>query len=149
MRFYFIRNRRQLKLKLVHFSFSFAHFFIIYINIYFNRKSMRIIDIVYFVIICPIIFQNKIFYPRMLRSMSLFGSILRHRVLTVRNLRMAQKGEPVYVAESGAEDAAGTQAAPIKSVLAALIKTSGNVRFQKFSKTRYNFPPNSCLLIIF
>ena len=110
---------------------------------------MRIIDIVYFVIICPIIFQNKIFYPRMLRSMSLFGSILRQRVLTVRNLRMAQKGEPVYVAESGAEDAAGTQAAPIKSVLAALIKTSGNVRFQKFSKTRYNFPPNSCLLIIF
>ena len=85
----------------------------------------------------------------MLRSMSLFGSILRHRVLTVRNLRMAQKGEPVYVAESGAEDAAGTQAAPIKSVLAALIKTSGNVRYQKNFEDFYLNEIRSAILIFF
>ena len=65
----------------------------------------------------------------MLRSMTLFGSILRQRVLTVRtfSVRMAHKGQPVYVAESGTEDAPGSQQAPLKSVLAALIKTNGNV----------------------
>ena len=43
---------------------------------------------------------------------------------------------PLYVAESGTEDAAGSKVQPIKSVLAALIKNNGEVCYLLFIKKR-------------
>lgn len=70
----------------------------------------------------------------MIRSLSCLLPIrdrcLQKHVRTIfSGYRMAQKASPIYVSEGGAEDGSGSIDSPIKSVVAALLKSSGNVRY--------------------